>query len=73
MSENIVIDTQLWEFFYAMPKEEEFKGIHIEANVFVKEMLEREEILVVDQKSWESGTISVLPLRDEIVREGIRL
>ena len=29
--------------------------------------------LVVDRKSWESGLISVLPFRDEIKREGIRL
>jgi len=29
--------------------------------------------LVVDQESWETGMISVLPLRDEILREGIRL
>ena len=29
--------------------------------------------LVVDQESWETGMISVLPLRDEIMREGIRL
>jgi predicted nucleotidyltransferase len=27
--------------------------------------------LVVDQKSWETGIISVLPLRDEIMRDGI--
>ena len=46
MSENIVIDTQLWEFSYAIPKEEEFKGIHVEANIFVKEMLEREEVVI---------------------------
>lgn len=29
--------------------------------------------LVVDQESWETGLISVLPLRDEILKEGIRL
>lgn len=29
--------------------------------------------LVVDRNSWESGLISVLPLREEIMREGIRL
>jgi len=29
--------------------------------------------LVVDQKSWESGLVSVLPLREEIMREGIRI
>ncbi len=29
--------------------------------------------LVIDQKSWESGLISVLPLREEIMREGIHL
>jgi predicted nucleotidyltransferase len=29
--------------------------------------------LVVDQASWESGTFSVLPLREEILREGIAL
>jgi predicted nucleotidyltransferase len=29
--------------------------------------------LVVDRKSWESGLVSVLPLREEIMREGIRL
>jgi predicted nucleotidyltransferase len=29
--------------------------------------------LVVDQESWETGMISVLPLRNEILREGIRL
>jgi predicted nucleotidyltransferase len=29
--------------------------------------------LVVDLKSWETGIISVLPLRDEILRDGIRL
>lgn len=27
--------------------------------------------LVVDQESWETGMISVLPLRDEIMRDGI--
>jgi uncharacterized protein len=27
--------------------------------------------LVVDQKSWETGIISVLPLRDEIMTDGI--
>jgi predicted nucleotidyltransferase len=29
--------------------------------------------LVVDQESWETGMISVLPLRDEIMKDGIRL
>jgi uncharacterized protein len=29
--------------------------------------------LVVDQASWEMGIISVLPLRDEIMKDGIRL
>jgi len=29
--------------------------------------------LVVDQEAWNTGMISVLPLRDEIMREGIRL
>jgi predicted nucleotidyltransferase len=29
--------------------------------------------LVVDLKSWETGIISVLPLRDEIMRDGIRV
>jgi predicted nucleotidyltransferase len=29
--------------------------------------------LVVDKESWETGMISVLPLRNEILREGIRL
>ena len=29
--------------------------------------------LVVDQESWETGMISVLPLRNEIMRDGIRL
>lgn len=29
--------------------------------------------LVVDQDSWETGMLSVLPLRDEIIRDGIRL
>jgi predicted nucleotidyltransferase len=29
--------------------------------------------LVVDQESWETGIISVLPLRDEIMKEGIRV
>lgn len=27
--------------------------------------------LVVDRKSWETGLFSVLPLRDEIIREGV--
>ena len=27
--------------------------------------------LVVDRKSWESGLFSVLPLHDEIIREGV--
>ncbi|HAR46158.1 MAG: hypothetical protein A2X56_10700 [Nitrospirae bacterium GWC2_57_13] len=27
--------------------------------------------LVVDRESWDSGLYSVLPLRDEIVREGV--
>lgn len=29
--------------------------------------------LVVDQVSWDTGIISVLPLRNEIMRDGIRL
>ncbi len=29
--------------------------------------------LVVDKESWDTGMISVLPLRDEILRDGIRL
>ena len=29
--------------------------------------------LVVDQKSWETGIISVLPVRDEIIRDGIQV
>jgi predicted nucleotidyltransferase len=29
--------------------------------------------LVVDRNSWEGGAISVLPLRDEILKEGIPL
>ncbi|MDZ7695890.1 MAG: nucleotidyltransferase domain-containing protein [Deltaproteobacteria bacterium] len=29
--------------------------------------------LVVDKESWETGMLSVLPLRDEIMRDGIRL
>ena len=29
--------------------------------------------LVVDQETWETGIISVLPLRDEIMRDGIRV
>ena len=29
--------------------------------------------LVVDQETWETGIISVLPLRDEIIRDGIRI
>ena len=29
--------------------------------------------LVVDKESWDTGMISVLPLRDEIMRDGIRL
>jgi predicted nucleotidyltransferase len=28
--------------------------------------------LVVDRESWETGMISVLPLRNEILREGVR-
>ena len=27
--------------------------------------------LVVDRKSWDTGIISVLPIRDEILRDGI--
>jgi predicted nucleotidyltransferase len=27
--------------------------------------------LVVDRESWETGKISVLPIRDEIIRDGI--
>jgi len=29
--------------------------------------------LVVDTKSWETGIISVLPIRDEIIRDGIEV
>ena len=29
--------------------------------------------LVVGQEAWETGIISVLPLRDEILRDGIRV
>jgi predicted nucleotidyltransferase len=29
--------------------------------------------LVVDKSSWETGIISVLPLRDEIIRDGTRV
>ncbi len=29
--------------------------------------------LVVDLKSWESGMFSVLPIRDEIIRDGIQV
>jgi len=29
--------------------------------------------LVVDQKTWETGIVSVLPLREEIMRDGIRV
>ena len=29
--------------------------------------------LVVDQESWDTGMLSVLPLKDEIIRDGIRL
>ncbi len=29
--------------------------------------------LVVDLRSWETGIISVLPLRDEIIRDGIQV
>jgi uncharacterized protein len=29
--------------------------------------------LVVDQQTWETGIISVLPLRDEVIRDGIRV
>ncbi len=29
--------------------------------------------LVVDLKSWETGIISVLPLRDAIIRDGIQV
>jgi predicted nucleotidyltransferase len=29
--------------------------------------------LVVDLKSWETGIISVLPVHDEIIREGIQV
>lgn len=29
--------------------------------------------LVVDLRSWESGMFSVLPLRDEIIRDGIAI
>jgi predicted nucleotidyltransferase len=29
--------------------------------------------LVIDRHSWEAGMISVLPLREEILKDGIRL
>jgi predicted nucleotidyltransferase len=29
--------------------------------------------LVVDVKSWETGIISVLPIRDEIIRDGVQV
>jgi len=29
--------------------------------------------LVIDQKSWETGFITVLPIRDEIIRDGIQV
>jgi uncharacterized protein len=29
--------------------------------------------LVVDQESWDTGMLSVLPLKNEIIRDGIRL
>jgi predicted nucleotidyltransferase len=29
--------------------------------------------LVVDAESWESGLVSVLPIRDEILRDGIEV
>lgn len=29
--------------------------------------------LVVDLKSWETGLFSVLPIRDEIIRDGIQV
>jgi len=29
--------------------------------------------LVVDSKSWETGIVSVLPIRDEILRDGIQI
>ena len=29
--------------------------------------------LVVDKEAWETGVISVLPLRDEILKDGIRI
>ena len=29
--------------------------------------------LVVDEASWDAGIISVLPLRDEIMRDGIQV
>ena len=29
--------------------------------------------LVVDAKSWETGIISVLPIRDEIIRDGVQV
>ena len=29
--------------------------------------------LVVDQETWETGIISVLPLKDEIIKDGIRV
>jgi hypothetical protein len=29
--------------------------------------------LVVDAESWETGMMSVLPIRDEIIRDGIEV
>ena len=29
--------------------------------------------LVIDAKSWETGIISVLPIRDEIIRDGVQV
>lgn len=29
--------------------------------------------LVIDNESWEGGMISVLPIRDEIIRDGIQV
>lgn len=29
--------------------------------------------LVIDMKSWETGIISVLPIRDEIIRDGVQV
>ncbi len=31
------------------------------------------DLLVVDMESWETGIASVLPIRDEILRDGIQV